>query len=255
MRVALAFALLLVGASAVTSPSHDESADMLNDGEFDIIIDVRSESEYEEGHIEGAVLWSRTNLEGCTDQRIAVYCWTGYDRSTPAAQQIENEGYTNVYDLGGLQYLGPAGAPVATGGVDDDAALNPCIANTTTTPTPQPKQSDEKSLCSLTVVMLVLAVVGVVAVAGAALAYSRSSKTKVTDTADGKTKTPGDQVVELERLSSDEQAKASAAPAAEVCHSGSSMLPRAFVTNHSLSGDHSRALQCGRGRVMNEPQL
>ena len=55
------------------------------------------------------------------------------------------------------------------------------------------------------------------------LAYSCSSKAKVTDTADGKTKTPGDQVVELERLSSDEQAKASAAPAAQVRHSGSSI--------------------------------
>ena len=217
MRVALALALL-AGASAVTSPSHDESADMLNDGEFDIIIDVRSESEYEEGHIEGAVLWSRTSLEGCTDQRIAVYCWTGYDRSTPAAQHIENDGHSNVYDLGGLQYLGPAGAPVTSGGVDDDEALNPCLdGNSTTAPTPQPKgDDDKKSLCTLTKAMMLLAFVGVVGVAGVALAYVCSRKTKVTDTTDNKSKAAGDQVVELERLGSDEQAKAVAAPAAEV---------------------------------------
>ena len=81
----------------------------------------------------------------------------------------------------------------------------------------QPKgDDDKKSLCTLTKAMMLLAFVGVVGVAGVALAYVCSRKTKVTDTTDNKSKAAGDQVVELERLGSDEQAKAVAAPAAEV---------------------------------------
>lgn len=134
MRVLLAlFALPL--AAAVTSPSYDESVSMLNANSFDVIVDVRSEAEYEDGHIEGAVLLSRTDLDACADKKVAVYCWTGYDRSTPAARKLENGGFSDVYDLGGLQYLAPEGARVASSSSadDDDVVYVACADDTAAT--------------------------------------------------------------------------------------------------------------------------
>lgn len=78
-------------------------------GDFDIIVDIRSQHEYEQGHIPGA-LHLRGNsaveiLQGCEGKTIGVYCWTGWDRATPTAQRMAAAGFTNVYDLGGLQFM------------------------------------------------------------------------------------------------------------------------------------------------------
>jgi len=67
------------------------------------IIDVRTRSEYAEGHIAGAEnidvrqpeFIERLRLKG----DVAVYCRTG-KRSAQAAMMIAEQGY-NVYDLGG----------------------------------------------------------------------------------------------------------------------------------------------------------
>ena len=73
-----------------------------------ILLDVRTEEEYREKRIEGAVLIPDTEIKDraeaeLTDkgQTILVYC-RGGGRSANAAKTLAGLGYTNVYDMGGL---------------------------------------------------------------------------------------------------------------------------------------------------------
>ena len=73
-----------------------------------IILDVRTESEYLEKHLIGATLLPVDEVASRApgelpdkDQLIFVYCRSG-GRSASAAQTLVGLGYTNVYDLGGI---------------------------------------------------------------------------------------------------------------------------------------------------------
>lgn len=73
-----------------------------------VILDVREQSEYEEGHIAGAILIPYTEMENKAeeelpdkDQLILVYCRSGR-RSAIAAASLVKMGYTNVKDFGGI---------------------------------------------------------------------------------------------------------------------------------------------------------
>lgn len=70
-----------------------------------ILIDVRSPQEYEEGHLEGAVLIPEYELlSRCREELknknaiYIVYCSSG-TRSKKAQKELEELGYTNVYNL------------------------------------------------------------------------------------------------------------------------------------------------------------
>ena len=70
-----------------------------------ILIDVRSPQEYEEGHLEGAVLIPEYELVSrCRkelknrDAIYIVYCSTG-TRSKKVQKELEKLGYINVYNL------------------------------------------------------------------------------------------------------------------------------------------------------------
>jgi phage shock protein E len=72
-------------------------------------IDVRSASEYADGHVEGAVLIPYTEIserigEVTTDKdaRIYLYCRSGR-RSGVALQALEAAGYSNAVNAGGLE--------------------------------------------------------------------------------------------------------------------------------------------------------
>lgn len=74
----------------------------------DLLIDVRSEAEYAESHIEGAVnipVGKLGDLIGkiAPDKKtpIKVYCRSGR-RSALAKELLEKMGYTNISDLGGI---------------------------------------------------------------------------------------------------------------------------------------------------------
>jgi len=75
-----------------------------------VFIDVREESEFESGHIEGAILIPRQFLESqiadvVKDKQtpIIVYCAIGH-RSAIAADTLQDLGYTHVSSLeGGFQ--------------------------------------------------------------------------------------------------------------------------------------------------------
>lgn len=86
-----------------------EQAKHLMDTETDfIIIDARTEEEFNEGHIEGAILipeyeiGERAEKElSNKDQLILVYCRSGR-RSKIASQALADLGYTNVKEFGGI---------------------------------------------------------------------------------------------------------------------------------------------------------
>ncbi len=86
-----------------------EQAKLLMDTEKDyIIIDARTEEEFKEGHIEGAILIPEYEIGERAekelpnkDQLILVYCRSGR-RSKIAAQALADLGYTNVKEFGGI---------------------------------------------------------------------------------------------------------------------------------------------------------
>lgn len=70
-----------------------------------VIIDVRSEQEFKEGHIEGAISIPEYEIENrikneipYLEQTIVVYCGTGH-RSKRAQKLLEKIGYNHVYNL------------------------------------------------------------------------------------------------------------------------------------------------------------
>lgn len=77
-----------------------------------ILVDVRSNQEYREGHLQGAI--NIPNFEVANriqkeipkkNQLIVVYCQYG-GRSKDASMMMKKMGYTNVYNLyGGLDML------------------------------------------------------------------------------------------------------------------------------------------------------
>jgi len=71
------------------------------------LLDIRTEAEYEGGHIQGAQWFPRGKLEYYIqelikdpDSRIVLYCRSG-GRSALATLTLKNMGYTNVVDLDG----------------------------------------------------------------------------------------------------------------------------------------------------------
>lgn len=73
-----------------------------------IILDVRSQQEYEEGHIPGAMLIPDSEIRDRAEaelpdkaQLILVYCRSGR-RSKLAAQALVELGYTNIMEFGGI---------------------------------------------------------------------------------------------------------------------------------------------------------
>ena len=68
------------------------------------IIDVREVDEYESGHIKNSInvpLGSLMTIDLDKNAKIIVYCRSG-NRSKTAKGMLESFGYTNVYDMGGI---------------------------------------------------------------------------------------------------------------------------------------------------------
>lgn len=74
-----------------------------NKDENYILIDVREDYEFREGHIPGAInipLGNITKVDYSLDKILIVYCRSG-NRSNKAAIKLKNMGY-NVKDMGGI---------------------------------------------------------------------------------------------------------------------------------------------------------
>ena len=97
------------GGSATYEQINGAKAKALMDSESGyIIIDARTQSEYDDGHIPGAILIPEYEIADRAekelpdkDQLILVYCRSGR-RSKIAAEELVKLGYTNVKEFGGI---------------------------------------------------------------------------------------------------------------------------------------------------------
>jgi len=113
MLLALTLPFGCVGCFDGGSASYDQisgaEAKALMDSESGyIIIDARTQEEYDQGHIPGAVLIPEYEIADRAEkelpdkeQLILVYCRSGR-RSKIAAEELVKLGYTNVKEFGGI---------------------------------------------------------------------------------------------------------------------------------------------------------
>lgn len=114
-KILLLFVLsLFLGACSVSSGSGytkitpQKAKEMLDKDPAIILIDVRTQSEYDEGHISNAILLPNETIgtvqpTQLPDKKatILVYCRSG-NRSKQAADKLIKMGYQHVYDFGGI---------------------------------------------------------------------------------------------------------------------------------------------------------
>lgn len=88
--------------------SQDEAKHIMDTESGFVIIDARTEDEFREGHIEGAILIPEYEITDRAeaeipekDTLILVYCRSGR-RSKIAADALAALGYTNVKEFGGI---------------------------------------------------------------------------------------------------------------------------------------------------------
>ena len=97
------------GGSATYEQISGAEAKALMDSESGyILIDARTQEEYDQGHIPGAILIPEYEIADRAekelpdkDQLILVYCRSGR-RSKIAAEELVKLGYTNVKEFGGI---------------------------------------------------------------------------------------------------------------------------------------------------------
>ena len=110
----LLLSLLLTGCGgnatdgAYQQITQEEAKEMMDAGDA-VVLDVREQSEYDEGHIPGAVLLPVGSIDEDTaaavipekSATVLVYCRSG-NRSKTAAAALAELGYTDVYEFGGI---------------------------------------------------------------------------------------------------------------------------------------------------------
>ena len=111
LTAALVIAVAVFFSVARTNHTHleqDEVADIILENPDVIILDVRTQEEYDKKHILNAVLSPIENLKAGDfskipdkNKMILVYCWTGRRAEDSVKILVEN-GYKKVYEFGGL---------------------------------------------------------------------------------------------------------------------------------------------------------
>ena len=94
--------------AAYVNITAEEAKQIMDTEEGYIILDTRTQEEYDEGHIPGAIQISHDEIEEKAegmlpdkDQLILVYCRSGR-RSKIAAETLVELGYTNIKEFGGI---------------------------------------------------------------------------------------------------------------------------------------------------------
>lgn len=106
-RITLFISLLLSG-STVASPRAEIAWSMIAEGA--VLIDVRTEQEFTQGHLHSAQHIPLSDImhsdltQFTKDQPIVLYCRTG-NRSNIAKQYLIKKGFTHVHDAGGLDEM------------------------------------------------------------------------------------------------------------------------------------------------------
>lgn len=88
--------------------SQEKAAQMMEQKDGHVVVDVRRQEEYDAGHIPGAILLPNESIGTeppkelpDREQIILIYCRSG-NRSKQAAQKLADMGYTNIYEFGGI---------------------------------------------------------------------------------------------------------------------------------------------------------
>lgn len=112
MRLMMLIGLLAVQGAAFAGDEKDaltEAWRMIDNGA--LLIDVRSEAEYQDGHIEGAINVPHTETDALAeaigddpDRAVVVYCGSGR-RAGIAQAALAERGYTDVHNGLGYQAL------------------------------------------------------------------------------------------------------------------------------------------------------
>lgn len=94
--------------ASVSNITPEEAKKRLDNEKGIILLDVRTKEEYNAGHIKGSILIPVDNLLGESvktlkdkEAPIFVYCRSG-NRSLSAVNILIKQGYTNVFNLGGI---------------------------------------------------------------------------------------------------------------------------------------------------------
>lgn len=86
----------------------EDAKRIIDSGEECVILDVREQEEFDEGHIAGAILIPHEKISEKAeemmpdkDKQILVYCRSGR-RSKIAAEALAELGYTDIKEFGGI---------------------------------------------------------------------------------------------------------------------------------------------------------
>ncbi len=107
------------GNSGYVNVDVGEARDLIAEKAELVILDVRTVSEYESGHLEGSINIPVEVLSGRLselnpDDELLVYCRTG-NRSTTAVGILRDNGYDRVYHMdGGITAWMSAGFPTVS---------------------------------------------------------------------------------------------------------------------------------------------
>lgn len=96
------------GGEGFMSITAEEAKEMMESETDYVILDVRTQEEYEEGHIPGSVLIPDYEIKDRAqeelkdkEQMIFVYCRSGR-RSKNAAEELAGMGYKKIREFGGI---------------------------------------------------------------------------------------------------------------------------------------------------------
>lgn len=88
--------------------SQKEAKEIIDNEKNYVILDVRTQEEYDAYHIDNAVVLPLHEIKDSAEevlpdknQVILIYCRSGY-RSILAAEQLAELGYTNIKEFGGI---------------------------------------------------------------------------------------------------------------------------------------------------------
>lgn len=141
-----------------TQISQEEAMEMMQKDDGHVIVDVRRQDEYDQGHIPRAILIPNETIDTempeelpDKEQIILIYCRRG-NRSKEAAQKLFDMGYDNVYEFGGINtWTGE----IVTEEAEEDVSMKMMIGETEVPVTWEENDSVEelKSLLPITVNM------------------------------------------------------------------------------------------------------
>lgn len=95
-------------SNSYTHLSADEAIKLMAAEKNFLLVDVRTQEEYDKKHIPNAILLPIENLRAGKfdalpdkNRALLIYCWTGR-RAEDAAKILADNGYKKVYEFGGL---------------------------------------------------------------------------------------------------------------------------------------------------------